>query len=296
MELKIKDLLTTADIQQMKELAHICGLTDNVDYSSDLHINFLANRKEDQLNDFLFYNNNQLIGTLNMYEFERPTKLELIGFVHPHFRKQKVGTTLLQKAMREIKKRNVDEALLIINGNSLSGRAFAEQIKSPYLYSEYSMAYNKKETNNNFKKNNLKFILASSETLPSLIEIASKAFGDSFINTSEWLQKMISSPTHQVYIALIDEKEIGTITVSKQEHATTLSGFAVHPSHQGQGYGKSILTYMVHTLVTKGHKTIELEVETKNNNALKLYEQCGFEITTKYDYYNLLEYEEAPYV
>ncbi len=39
-----------------------------------------------------------------MYDFERPTKLELIGFVHPNFRKQHIGTALLQTAMNEIQK------------------------------------------------------------------------------------------------------------------------------------------------------------------------------------------------
>ncbi|KYQ00215.1 acetyltransferase GNAT family [Bacillus cereus] len=89
----------------------------------------------------------------------------------------------------------------------------------------------------------------------------------------------------------MNEKVIGTITVSKQEQSTILSGFAVHPSYQGKGYGKDILSYMVHTLITKGASTIELDVETKNNNALQLYTQCGFEMKTKHDYYNVMNFE-----
>ena len=61
----------------------------------------------------------------------------------------------------------------------------------------------------------------------------------------------------------IERKVIGTITVSKQEQSTILSGFAVHPSYQGKGYGKDILMSMVHPLITKGASTIELDVETK---------------------------------
>ena len=61
----------------------------------------------------------------------------------------------------------------------------------------------------------------------------------------------------------IELKVIGTITVSEQEQSTILSGFAVHPSYQGKGYGKDILMSMVHTLITKGASTIELDVETK---------------------------------
>lgn len=288
MDIQKKNFLVENEIQQMKDLAHVCGQHDQIDYSSDLHVNFLTARNKEGVNDFLFYDDTQLIGALSMYDFERPTKLELIGFVHPNYRKQHIGTTLLQTAIKEIQKREADEALLIINGDSISGKSFAKQMNLPYLYSEYGMEFKINEAQKTMK-NHINLTVASSELLPDLIEIASKAFGDSAANTSTWLQKMMKSPSHQVYIAFINEKAIGTITVTEQEQSTTLSGFAVHPSYQGKGYGKDILSYMVHTLITKGVSTIELDVETKNNNALKLYTQCEFEIMTKYDYYGLLE-------
>ncbi|EJV78424.1 MULTISPECIES: GNAT family N-acetyltransferase [Bacillus] len=295
MDIQKKRSVTESEIQQMKDLAYICGQQDNLDYSSDLHINFLKNRNEDHINDFLLYNGTQLIGTLNMYDFERPTKLELIGLVHPHFRKQRFGTTLLQTAMKEIQNREADEALLIINGDSISGNEFVKHMKLPYLYSEYSMEFKTNEIQKT-TESNIQLTLATSESLLDLIEISSTAFGDSVDNTATWLQKMMTSPSHKVYSALINEKAIGTITVTEQEQSTTLSGFAVHPSYQGKGYGKDILSYMVHTLITEGTSTIELDVETKNNHALKLYTQCGFKIKTKHDYYNLMNSTENIYV
>lgn len=295
MNIEQKKSLTANEIQQMKDLAHICGQYDQIDYSSDLHVNFLAARNNEEIYDFLFYDNTQLIGALSMYDFERPTKLELIGFVHPNYRKQHIGTTLLQTAMKEVRKREADEALLIMNGESASGKEFAIHMELPYLYSEYTIEFKANEVQKTMK-NTIQLTLASSESLLDLIEISSKAFGDSAKNTATWLKKMMNSPSHQVYCALIDEKVIGTITVSEQEQSTTLSGFAVHPSYQGKGYGKDILMSMVHTLITKGASTIELDIETKNNNALKLYTQCGFEIKTKHDYYSLMNFEVNTYV
>jgi len=290
MNIKQKQFLTANEIQQIKALAHICGQYDQIDYSSDLHVNFLTARNKEEMNDFLLYDDTQLVGTLSMYDFERPTKLELIGFVHPDYRKQHIGTTLLQTAMKEIRKREANEALLIMNGDSASGKEFAKHMKLPYLYSEYSMEFKVKEGQKT-TKNTIQLTLASSESLLDLIELSSQAFGDSVENTSIWLQKMMNSPSHQVYSALIDEKVIGTITTSDQEQSTTLSGFAVHPSYQGKGYGKDILSYMVHTLITEGASTIELDVETKNTHALQLYTQCGFEMKTKHDYYNIMNFE-----
>ncbi|CAM3961030.1 GNAT family N-acetyltransferase [Bacillus paranthracis] len=290
MEIQKKCSLTECEIQQMKDLAHICGQHDQIDYWSDLHVNFLTARNKEEIHDFLLYDDTQLVGALSMYDFERPTKLELIGFVHPNYRKQYIGTTLLQTAMKEIRLREADEALLIMNGESASGKAFAIHMKLPYLYSEYSMEFKANEAQKR-TKNAIQLTLASSKSLLDLIEISSKAFGDSVENTATWLQKMMDSSSHQVYSALIDEKVIGTITVSKEDQSTTLSGFAVHPSYQGKGYGKDILTSMIHTLITKGVSTIKLDVETKNNHALKLYTQCGFEMKAKYDYYNVMNFE-----
>ncbi|HFO1054012.1 MULTISPECIES: GNAT family N-acetyltransferase [Bacillus cereus group] len=295
MNIERKKSLTVNEIQQMKDLAHICEQHDQIDYSSDLHVNFLTARNKEEIHDFLLYDDTQLVGALSMYDFERPTKLELIGFVHPNYRKQYIGTTLLQTAMKEIRLREADEALLIMNGESASGKAFAIHMKLPYLYSEYSMEFKANEAQKR-TKNAIQLTLASSKSLLDLIEISSKSFGDSVENTATWLQKMMDSSSHQVYSALIDEKVIGTITVSKEDQSTTLSGFAVHPSYQGKGYGKDILTSMIHTLITKGVSTIKLDVETKNNNALKLYTQCGFEMKAKHDYYNVKNFGVNTYV
>ncbi|WP_459501132.1 GNAT family N-acetyltransferase [Bacillus sp. C1] len=283
-----KKTLTATEIQQIIDLAYICMQNDGIEYQSDLHITILQNRKGNQINDFLCYNNEQLIGLLSMYEFERSTKLELSGFVHPNFRRQNIGSTLLQTAIEEATKRGSDEALLIINGSSISGKNFAEHIHLSYLFSEYKMAYRFDVPQIPVLNNTIKLIAASTETIPSLVEISSKAFEDSKADTSAWLQKMMLSPTHQVYIAQLEKQPIGTITVNKQKEFTFLSGFAVHPSYQGKGYGRSLLQYIVHQLLIEGRTKIELDVETKNDNALHLYKQCGFEITTKYDYYHLL--------
>ncbi|MDM5188328.1 GNAT family N-acetyltransferase [Bacillus sp. DX4.1] len=288
MHIQKKKTLTMDDIQRIIELVHTCEENDRIEYQSNLHVDILKNRKENQINDFLFYTDDRLIGLLSMFEFERPTKLELLGFVHPDFRKQKIGSLLVQKAMEEIQKRNINEVLLIINGASTSGKEFAQKAKFQYVCSEYSMLLKagvKLQTKQNVE---IQLTPASTENFPALLEIASKAFGDSVTDTSSWLQKTMSSPTHQVYVAVFNEIAVGTITISIKKEFVSISGFAVSPSYQGKGFGKNILQHIVLKLVNEGHQNIGLDVETKNENALKLYKQCGFEITASHDYYNLL--------
>ena len=66
MNIEKKKSLTANEIQQMKDLSHICGQHDQIDYSSDLHVNFLTARNIEVVNDFLFYDDTQLIGALSI--------------------------------------------------------------------------------------------------------------------------------------------------------------------------------------------------------------------------------------
>lgn len=51
--------------------------------------------------------------------------------------------------MKEIRLRGADEALLIMNGESASGKEFAIHMELPYLHSEYSMEFKGKEVQKN---------------------------------------------------------------------------------------------------------------------------------------------------
>ena len=70
MNIEQKTYFNSKQIKQMKDLSHICGQHDQIDYSSDLHINFLTARNIEVINDFLFYDDTQLMSALNMYDFE----------------------------------------------------------------------------------------------------------------------------------------------------------------------------------------------------------------------------------
>ena len=88
--------------------------------------------------------------------------------------------------MKEIQNRETDEALLIINGDSMSGNEFVKHMKLPYLYSEYSMEF---KTNEIQKQQIIIYsLLLQLQNHFDLIEISSKAFGDSVENTATWLK------------------------------------------------------------------------------------------------------------
>lgn len=286
--IKKKNILTSEDIQQIIHFTTYCERNDGLEYKPSLYVDVLQTRNEAQVNDFLYYQDDKLVGFVSMYEFERPTKLELIGMVHPSFRRQKICSNLLDAAFDEIKKRNINELLFIVNAASTSGNAFAKSFGLQISFSEYSMQFKRDSTSFIEMKDTLQLVPASTENLTTISKIASEAFGDSLQDTITWLHKTITSTNRYLYMALFNREAVGTITVSHEEEVTSISGFAVDPSYQGRGFGKNILQNTVQRLLQEGNRNITLEVETKNENALQLYKHCGFEITASYHYYDLI--------
>lgn len=54
---------------------------------------------------------------------------------------------------------------------------------------------------------------------------------------------------------------------------------AVHPSHQGYGYGKKLLQFAIEYFKEKNLTSIRLDVYSKNPGAVTMYERAGFHET-----------------
>jgi ribosomal protein S18 acetylase RimI-like enzyme len=63
--------------------------------------------------------------------------------------------------------------------------------------------------------------------------------------------------------------------------------FEVRLGYRGLGYGRQMLEEAIRIIRAGTQKTIMLDVETDNTNAIGLYLSCGFEVKTTYDYYGL---------
>ena len=88
-----------------------------------------------------------------------------------------------------------------------------------------------------------------------------------------------------MFIAMVDDLIVGKIQVTLGADEIYLSGFCLWPDYRGQGYGRSILTQIVNQLNRERRQPIALEVACANRQALNLYQSCGFQEVTAYDYY-----------
>lgn len=278
--------LTETEIQAIIHLANTCNRWEQINLTIPLNLSILKNREGKEANDFLYYCNGQLTGFLGVYSFSNKNEAEITMMVDPHFRRKHIASALLKEACRYLQKRGIQSRLLITDRSSLSGKAFLAAIDAVYQFSEYSMVLKRGKVPI-AKEKAVQLVQANRTDDAHIRSILAESFSFSVETASEMIRQTTSDSRHTLYLARDGSNPIGTVTVSEYPYELYIRAFAVQPSHQGKGYGRNILAQLIGKLTNESTKTIMIEVETANSNALHLYESCGFQIGSAYDYYCL---------
>ena len=85
-------------LSDLKKMAAICEDFENLRLK--LNWNLLSFRTGEYTDDFLYYQDGQLIGSLHLFAFEQKTA-EINGMVHPAYRQQGVFSKLLTRVQQE---------------------------------------------------------------------------------------------------------------------------------------------------------------------------------------------------
>jgi ribosomal protein S18 acetylase RimI-like enzyme len=271
-----------------KQLKEIKGLEEECNRFEDLKMklnwDMLTSRAKNEVNDFLVYENDELVGYLALYIF-KGSEAEVSAMVHPNHRRKRIFRKLLSQARQELMVRDIPRFLFICDEKSKSGKGTMEAIKAVYAFSEYGMTLQEAKPLSSSIEVTLKE--ANEEDLEDLVNMDVTCFRLNKEDTSILLQKQLGQPNRIHKVASINGKRIGKISVLVSEAEAYIYGFCVLSSYRGKGYGKAILKETVDQLIHGGHTKIALEVECKNKSALILYKRCGFEVEAGYEYYRL---------
>lgn len=285
--------LNEKDYESIKGLQAICykqqqtNLKLELDFKMQQKKNFIKNKI---MTEFLYYENEVLIGYLGLCNFGRDI-VEVSGMVHPKFRRRGIFKKLYLLAKEEWQKICPSEVLLLCDHTSLSGLGFIKSIGAEYASSEYQMYLNKKALPS-ASTYGIKLRLATKEDAAELnrqdaiyFGIAPKEVDDGSVkeNVEETLTLIEDSSAS--YIAELGGETIGKIRIDITDNAGGIYGFGILPEFRGKGYGREALNCALDILKKKEVKDIFLEVATENKNALGLYESCGFEEVSVMDYY-----------
>jgi len=273
-----KQGLSEQELQEIEQLAALCNEHDGIELK--LNWDTLRNRPDDQTNDFLFYENGQLVGFHPLFVFNS-REAEVSGMVHPDYRHRGIFRTMVDAGIHELQHRGIPNLIYIVHTASETGKAFVQGMGAGYSFSEYKMVLGEARVQP-VKHPELKLVLATEEHGPFLAKCLAVAF-DLPEESINWVKFDI--PNRRYYQIQLGEEPIGTISVRVDPTDSSIYGFAITPEHQGRGYGRQILSEIIQDLLAEGQTHIELEVAAKNAHALGLYQSCGFEVTSGYDYY-----------
>ncbi len=82
-----------------------------------------------------------------------------------------------------------------------------------------------------------------------------------------------------VFLIKSDEKLIGTTSYDSGEDGTAyLAGLGILREHQGQGFGREALDWLLAEVTRKGYKKATLRVHPDNEKAKQMYERRGFKV------------------
>ena len=282
--------LNEEDYEDIKNLEAVCyekqktNLKLELDFKMQQRKNSIKNKI---ISEFLYYENGILAGYLGLCNFGGAT-VEVSGMVHPKFRRKGIFKKLYLIAKEEWQRTSASEVLVLCDHTSTLGLDFINSIGAEYAYAEYKMCLNKKvlEVTHDYA---IKLRLATSEDAAEIERQTSIYFGASVEEDDD--KEDIEKSSIQLdnsfinYLAELKGEIIGKIHISITDNEGFIYGFGVLPDFRGKGYGREILSSTLNILKEKDVDNIFLEVATQNNNALGLYESCGFEEISVMDYY-----------
>lgn len=277
--------LSARDLQDIRRLEAACCRIEPLNLK--LNWDMLENRSTSETSDFLYYEGEGLIGFLGLYGFG--SEIEMTGMVHPDHRRRGVFTQLLAAAEQECRTRNCSRMLLIAERSSGSGTAFVKHTGGRYAYSEYRMRFDQM-TVPEFPRRGVALRRAEPKDAAELLQLDVECFG--LRPSDEELSDRIHHDS--IYFVELAGQAVGKIGVSKEGLESYIFGFAIRPEFRGRGLGREALSRVLTDLLSRGMASAILEVSVENERALSLYQSCGFETVTVYDYYDVgLQNEKA---
>lgn len=269
-------MLTTRQLHDIEQLQKEVETHDVLRLK--LNWEMLRARDSDQL-DFLHYENDELIAFLGLYSFG--STVEVTGMVKPSERRKGHFTQLFVDAMVAAKQIGYKKILLNAPASSEAAKEFLKKQGATYKFSEHQMQWQPQSFDASTG-----FILRQARLgdLDMRVRLDVEAFDVPQEDAMAMNSRINGDEDTDMWMIDVNNETIGKIRVKREDGQAWIYGFSILPGHQGKGIGRKVLRHIVKQQSETGH-SVHLEVETKNDHALSLYESVGFIVMHAQDYY-----------
>ncbi|WP_037571105.1 GNAT family N-acetyltransferase [Spirochaeta cellobiosiphila] len=268
------DNLTPEHINNFAQLIHICNNHDQIDYSFEPEAKHF----------FLYYKEDKLISAIYLFA-PFSEEAEVYGFTHPEYRNQGYFKSLIHSVKKYVHKIKISTILFPIDSQLDTSLGVIQNWGAQYDFSEYAMTYK----GDILKENDtLKLIKSEKEEKAFLITLTKEAFNITEEEAHQRYDEIFQSNLREHFTIYKNSTMIGQIGLYVESTSCYIYGFGIINNYRSKGHGKTALKNLVAYAQNKyPDKTITLEVEVKNNNALNLYTSCGFVTNCMYEYWRI---------
>ena len=271
------------DAQQLKELTQLSALCKKIDGSTpNLYMHILEQPRAFPAS-ILCYKQGTLVGFIGAYFFYEDA-VEISVLVNPSYRRHGVAKQLIQGIVPLIQSQDYHKLIFSspsqLNNTWLLAKGFS------YLHSEYYMEREDLNPLLEFKQT-LTFRNALSDDIPLLSSIDEACFPTKQSDATDRFQHLIDGREYQIILAYQNNIPVGKAHLRWQADGDTLSDIAILPERQGKGLGSSLIAYCINLALSEGKPHLNLDVETHNERALKLYTRLGFVTKNACDYWSI---------
>jgi ribosomal protein S18 acetylase RimI-like enzyme len=279
----VKTLGLEAEARQRAEaLLALTKQVEGLDFPISLESPILPTLK---VSHFSYYEEEELLGLAGLQEYG---EVEPYILVHPKARRRGIGRALLNEIKAECRRHGHDHLLLLCDEASASGRAFVAAVGAQYQSAEYHMELNPLAIDRSRPRlEGIQLRPAGAEAIDLLTRLQTASFGDPEEETRHHITQWLQDPTRQYLIGWLDQEPIGVLRLGRYEKNADITAFGVIPSYRGRGYGRQMLRDAIDRLLAEKWPQICIDVATDNQNALGLYQSCGFRVTQNYGFYFL---------
>ncbi len=276
--LKNTNQLNAEQLEQLERLHALCKKTDGSTPNLYTHI---LNQPRAFPASLLHYEQQQLIGFLGAYFFYDDA-VEISILVAPLYRRRGIAKQLIHAILPLIQSLNYNKLIFSSPAQLNNVWLFAKGFS--YMHSEYYMERDDLNPLLDYKPS-LTFRTATIDDLSLLCSLDEECFPDKQSDSLERFEHLIDGREYQIILAFQNNKPIGKAHLRWLPNGATLSDIAILPARQGQGLGTSLITHCINFALSEGKPHLNLDVETHNERALKLYTRLGFLTKNACDYW-----------
>jgi ribosomal-protein-alanine N-acetyltransferase len=114
------------------------------------------------------------------------------------------------------------------------------------------------------------------DDINSIAELEKECFSEPWSETS--LRDELTNETARFYVLRDGKNLLGYIGANNICNEVYITNVAVNSECRGKGYGKILVNHLIKQSEAERAFFITLEVRKSNENAIKLYEKCGFKL------------------